>query len=563
MVSARVVTRFASLACRLRHREAGGLRRYVPLAAVAVGLAAPAPAQADPFLYVANWRSGTVSQFGLDDVGALSPLVPPTVAAGDSPNRLAVSPDGQSVYVVLRDEVAQYDVGDNGLLSPKDSPTVAAGGGPVSVAVSPDNRSAYVANFGTITAGGTVSQYDVGPGGALFPKRVATVPLEPTNPTSQAAVAVAISPDGLSAYVTSWPAATPSATGAVYQFDVERGGLLSPKDPPKVAAGVQPGQVVVHPDGESVYVPGPVDDTISQYDVGANGALSPKAAGPLGAGDTPGDMAVTPDGRSAYVANSGDPGLGGGSVTQYDVGAGGALSAKRPEMVLAGRNPAGVAVSPDGQSVYVTDFGSMGLGGGTVLQFDVGLRAALVPKDPPALTLTAGANAAGLAVSPVLATPSADLLTGTAGNNVICGRGGSDTIRGLGGDDALHGDSCGARASAAGRRAVAAARAGHDALLGGGGRDRLYGGPGRDRLHGGAGRDRLRGGRDRDRLRGGAGRDRLRGGRDRDRLRGGAGHDRLHVRGGGRDHVHCGRGRDTIRADKRDTLRRCEQVIRR
>ena len=93
-------------------------------------------------------------------------------------------------------------------------------------------------NFGTITTpGGTISQYNIGPGGALFPKRVATVPLESTNPTSQTALAVAISPDGLSAYVTSSPAPSPSAPGAVYQFDIERGGVLSPKDPPKVAAG--------------------------------------------------------------------------------------------------------------------------------------------------------------------------------------------------------------------------------------------------------------------------------------------------------------------------------------
>ena len=154
MVSARVVTRVACVPRRLRCRRAG-IRRYVPLAAVAVALAAVAPAQADPFLYVANQRSGTVSQFGLDEVGALSPLVPPTVAAGDFPNKLAVSPDGQSVYVVMRDEVAQYDVGDDGLLSPKDSPTVATGGSPVTVAVSPDNRSAYVTNFGAITTGGT------------------------------------------------------------------------------------------------------------------------------------------------------------------------------------------------------------------------------------------------------------------------------------------------------------------------------------------------------------------------------------------------------------------------
>ena len=209
--------------------------------------------------------------------GRSSPLIPPTVAAGDFPNKLAVSPDGQSVYVVMRNEVAQYDVGDDGLLSPKDSPTVATGS-PVTVAVSPDSRSAYVTNFGSVTTGGTISQYNVGPGGALFPKRVATVALEPTNPTSQTAVAVAISPDGQSAYVTSSPAASPSATGAVYQFDVERGGLLSPKDPPKVAAGVQPKPGGRAPRRQVRLCAGPCE----RHDLPDDGALSPKARGPGG-----------------------------------------------------------------------------------------------------------------------------------------------------------------------------------------------------------------------------------------------------------------------------------------
>ena len=271
MVSARVVTRFASAVCRPRRRGAAGVRRYIPLVAVAVVVTGEAPAEADPFLYVANARSGTVSQFSLDEVGALSPLATPTVAAGDFPNKLAVSPDGQSVYVVMRNEVAQYDVRDDGLLSPKDSPTVATGGSPVTVAVSPDGRSAYVTNFGSVTTGGTISQYNVGPGGGLFPKGAATVALEPTNPTSQTALAVAINPDGGSAYVTNSPAASPSATGAVYQFDVERGRLCAPRTPRRWRRHPA-SQVVVHPDGESVYVPGPVNDTVSQYNVGANGA---------------------------------------------------------------------------------------------------------------------------------------------------------------------------------------------------------------------------------------------------------------------------------------------------
>jgi hypothetical protein len=42
-----------------------------------------------------------------------------------------------------------------------------------------------------------------------------------------------------------------------------------------------------------------------------------------------------------------------------------------------------------------------------------------------------------------------------------------------------------------------------------------------------------------------------------------AGRDLLHVRGRGRDRVHCGDGRDTILADKRDSVRGGEHIVRR
>ena len=47
-------------------------------------------------------------------------------------------------------------------------------------------------------------------------------------------------------------------------------------------------------------------------------------------------MAVSPDGESVYVANGAS-----NSVSQYDVGAGGALSPKSPATVAAGACPSG------------------------------------------------------------------------------------------------------------------------------------------------------------------------------------------------------------------------------
>ena len=66
----------------------------------------------------------------------------------------------------------------------------------------------------------------------------------------------------------------------------------------------------------------------------------------MAAGDEPLGVAVSPDGGSLYVTNTGDffdP--ANDSVSQYDIGAGGAPP-KNPPTVATGDRPFGVAVSP-------------------------------------------------------------------------------------------------------------------------------------------------------------------------------------------------------------------------
>src|SRR5206468_2811857 len=86
-----------------------------------------------------------------------------------------------------------------------------------------------------------------------------------------------------------------------------------------------------------------IDDTISQYDVGAGGVLTPKSPPTVAAGLFPEGIAVSPDGKSVYVANGAFPE---NDVSQYDVGAGGALTLKSPPTVAAGGSPHAVAVGP-------------------------------------------------------------------------------------------------------------------------------------------------------------------------------------------------------------------------
>ena len=95
------------------------------------------------------------------------------------------------------------------------------------------------------------------------------------------------------------------------------------------------------PDGQSVYVTNILNGSVSQYDVGAGGQLSPKSPATVAAGVIPRVVAVSPDGQSVYVTDA-----AANHVVQYDVGAGGKLSPKSPAELETGVEPYDVAVSP-------------------------------------------------------------------------------------------------------------------------------------------------------------------------------------------------------------------------
>ena len=351
-------------------------------------LAGAAPAQAAPFAYVVTGRSHDVWQYTIGVGGELSPLSPPTVAAGDGPEGAAASPDGKSLYVVniAGNSVSQFSVDPvSGGLSLKSPATVAAGGGPRDIAVTPDGKSAYVTNG--YTDQDTVSQYDVDPvTGALSLKN------PPTVPAGREPLGVAVTPDGKSAYVTN------QFGSNVSQYSIDPvTGALSPKNPATVPAGVDSIGVAVTPDGRSAYVTNAAGIGISEYDIDpASGALSPKSPAMVDAGLGPGAVAVTPDGRSAYVTNL-NSGFG-TNISQYDIDpASGALSPKSPAMVDAGVGPSAIAVTPEGKSVYVANFNS-----DNVSQYSVGPGGALSPKNPAAAAAVSGPTAVVVARSPVL-----------------------------------------------------------------------------------------------------------------------------------------------------------------
>ena len=334
--------------------------RMARMAAAAVLASALTAASADAatpsaFVYATSW-SQTARQYAADGTGVLSPLTPPDVGTGLTSTAAAATPDRRSLYVVNQGSpsVSQFDIGLDGALTPKTPDAVAAGTTPVAIAVAPDGRHAYVVNQGDRK----VRTYAIDGTGALtFASSAAA---------GAGAGAIAVSPDGSSAYVTNFNDAT------VSQYDVSAAGVLTPKQPATVAAGSRPAGIALSPDGASAYVTNQVaSGTITQFSVDASsGDLAPKAQ-PVGTGSQPrGILAAA--GR-VYVTNTSS-----NTVTQYAANGGGALSELAPA-VAAPRTPFGLALAPDGRSLYVAGFGDATIG-----QYDVAADGSLAVKADPA-----------------------------------------------------------------------------------------------------------------------------------------------------------------------------------
>ena len=106
---------------------------------------------------------------------------------------------------------------------------------------------------------------------------------------------------------------------------------------------------------------------------------------PLGVGTYPDAIAITPDGERAYVTN-----YTSNSVTPIDLVTGRVL----PSIPLGSTaGPAGIAITPDGATAYVTDAGAPGTLGDTITPIDLATHKALAP-------ITVGPGPQGIAITP-------------------------------------------------------------------------------------------------------------------------------------------------------------------
>ena len=270
--------------------------------------------------------------------GTLSPKNPQTVPVASGAAGIAETPDRTSVYAtgLFSPTILLFDVGTGGTLAPKATPTLSLPGGgvPAGIAVSPDGQSVYVSFSGLVPPSSAgIAQYTVGAGGALTPKNPATVPAG-----SGPAGGVTVSPAGTSVYMAN------SGDGTVSQYNVGVGGRLSPKSPGAVGtAGTSPVTIALSPDGAYAWVtnfgsPTSGGGSVAQYTVRSNGTLSFNNPPTVPAGPNPFGIAVSPFGN-VYATS-------GGAVFEFGVASGGRLVPENPPSVPSAAQSRGIALTP-------------------------------------------------------------------------------------------------------------------------------------------------------------------------------------------------------------------------
>ena len=263
---------------------------------------------------------------------------------------------------------------------------IPVGNGPLAIAITPLGGAAYVVN-GT---DGTVTPITTSTGATLPPIHVG---LDPDG--------IAITPDGNTAYVTNY------GDGTVTPID-----LVSGVADPAFFVGPGPIGIAITPDGSTAFVVDNGNDLVARV------ALSPGGGhmvSTIGLTNPPYEISITPDGSTLYVRN-------GDAITAINV-ASGAVGAS----VIDRQQPVGIAINPNGDSLYVVNAGDDTV---TPINLPGGSRGARIPvgAEPVGAAFTPdGGTAFVTNFRDGTVTPVATA-TGTAGSPIALSGEGVSTI---------------------------------------------------------------------------------------------------------------------------------------
>ena len=303
------------------------------------------------YAYVTNLASKIVFQFIIGIDGQLAPLAPFKTPTGNGPYDIKITSDGKYAYVSNKFQndvgpqftISQYSIGANGQLNPLSPASVAALGNITKIAITPDNKFLYSVSDSSVLGSKYVGQSSIGTDGQLHDLDPYAVE---TNGNSSD---IAVTPTGKYVYITNPSMAT------ISQYSIGINGQLTPLNPSLVSSFPNPTEMVITPNGKFVYLI--AEDKVVQYSINTNGQLTPLNP-PAVSGLTNADkIIITPNGKFAYVSEDGDQKQPSG-VLQFSVGTNGQLTPLDPFTVDTAINPYGIAITPDSQYLYISDYSS-------------------------------------------------------------------------------------------------------------------------------------------------------------------------------------------------------------
>jgi DNA-binding beta-propeller fold protein YncE len=317
------------------------------------GLIAQVPAS-----NIATAGAAAVTVFNPAPGGGVSNPVSFSVAAGGvNPTSLAVDPTGKFAYTAnggcpdaFAGNVSMYAINPtNGTLTSAGPGVTTGDFGADSVAVDPSGKFAYVANWGEGNTAGSVSMYAInGTTGTLTPTGTIQAPCEPPpSPGSCAPWSLAVHPSGKFVYVANEGGFTPTSV-SIYAIDAATGVLTLIGT---VAVDGRAIAVTVDPSGKFAYVAdggqnsdGSKGINVSMFSIDATtGVLT--SIGKIAAGLSPSSIAIHPSGKYVYVVNydSNDISLYTKNITTGD------LTSIGTQAAAAGS----ISIHPSGKFAYV------------------------------------------------------------------------------------------------------------------------------------------------------------------------------------------------------------------
>ena len=259
--------------------------------------------------------------------------------------------------------------------------TIPVGPTPDGIAFTPNSLFAYVANDNnnSLPGGDSVSVINT-----ITKQVVATIPLvqgsEPFTVTINAAGTLAYVTNSNSTTISIINTATNTVTGTINGFDGPSGMVISPN-------GVT---AYVNNYGGPSGVGSGNGNTISIVNLNTNTITGTITINPTPPAAAPAAVAISPNGEFLYVINyvDGNPGTGTMSVINT-------ISNTVVATITGFSGPFGIAITPNGQFAYVTNFGSNNFApvGNTVSVVNLSTNTIVD-------TITVGTQPSGIAITP-------------------------------------------------------------------------------------------------------------------------------------------------------------------